>query len=289
MSAIANGIDFICGILDGKTTRSMGAGDGTAIGLTYALLAFGWLVVLGHFSDRDFSCIVTASSYSMFMGYVILCIKVHATKSVAGLSSKTLTLSVVYYITRLLATSLKSGYNPVDATGDFMYQLIDFSCLLLIMHLLYCVHKTHVHSYQEELDTLPIRPIVMTSAFLGFFVRANFNRHFFFDFCFAMSVNIETLTMVPQLWMLAKMGGKIDMSTCHFVCASVVSNVLTFVWWWFCASELEKRGPCLLAKVIIGSQGVKLLLAADFMYYYFLAWFNGKSVHLPVQGDADAM
>merc|ERR1719160_930017 len=154
----------------------MSSGDGKGTALSYFMLSFLWLCIFGKASDRDFSCIVTASSFAMLSGFIILAIKVHGTRSVAGLSSKTLTLFVWFYSTRLLATSLKSGYNPVDSTGDYVYQLVDFAALLLVCHLLYCVHKTHVASYQEELDTFPLHAIVLPCFVLGYVVRANFNR-----------------------------------------------------------------------------------------------------------------
>jgi len=287
MSGIADGIDFLFSFASGSSEKKAGmsSGDGKGVGLSYFLLTFLWLAIFGKFSDRDFSCIVTASSFTMLSGFIILAIKVHGTRSVSGLSSKTLTLFVWFYSTRLLATSLKSGYNPVDSTGDYVYQLVDFIALLLVLHLLYCMHKTHRHSYQEENDTFPLSSLVFPCLALGYAVRGNFNRHAFFDTMFAGSVNIETVVMVPQLWMLGKAGGKVCNMTAHFVAATVASNVMTFVWWWYCAPELEKRGPCLLAQVIIVSQGVRLFLAADFMFYYAQAWMSGTSVVLPTQGE----
>jgi hypothetical protein len=288
MSCVADGIDFMLSLARGQSAKQsagMSSADGKAVSLSYAVLFFGWLLVWGRFSDRDFSCIVTASSYVTLTGFIILAVKIHGTKSVAGLSSRTLALWALFYSTKLVATALKSGYNPVDSTGDYVYQLVDFAALLLVCHLLYCVHKTHVASYQEELDTFPLHAIVLPCFVLGYVVRANFNQSTFFDTMFAASVNLETVVMLPQLWMLGKVGGRVDTMTAHFVASTVAANVMTFVWWWYCAPELEKRGPCMLAKVILVSQGFRLFLAADFLFYYFQALFNGTSVILPTQGQ----
>lgn len=284
MAMIADGIDTLMGLghdqqKEKKSLRSQRSG----VGGTYAIAALGWCFVWGKFSSRDFSAIVTASSYVQLVGFLILYVKISATKSVSGLSSKTLELFMFFYCCRLTATALKSGYNPVDATGDYIYQLIDFAALVLVARLLYCIHKTYAHSYQDEHDTLQITPLVLACVVLGCAVRASFNRNPFFDAMFAVSTNIEAVVMVPQLWMLAKMGGQVDTMTCHFVVSTVASNVMTFTWWWFCACELEKRGPCLLAKFIIAGQVVKLLLAGDFLYYYIVAWLGGEAVVLPTR------
>jgi len=292
MAALADGIDYMAGFV-GLTEKSSCNGKAERGSLTngilasYVLLTFGWIVVLGKFSDRDFSVIVTGAAYSQLMGFMILAVKAYGTKSVAGLSSKTLVLYVLHYLTRLPATMLKSGYNPVDSTGDYMYQMVDFAGLLMVLHLLYCVHKTHVHSYQEEYDTMPLMPIVLPCVVAGYLFRAGFNRNAFFDSCFAISLNLETFVMLPQLWMLAKLGGKIDNMTCHYVMTTVAANVMTFVWWWYCASELEKRGPCLLAQIVVVEQVVKLLFASDFMFYYTKAWLSGSQVTLPVQESSE--
>lgn len=289
MAAIADGIDYLFEFT-GITKKSKGYADrgslNNGVVASYCILFFGWLLVWGKFSDRDFSCIVTGAAYSQLIGFLVLAVKAHGTKSVAGLSSKTLVMFVCYYCCRLPATSLKSGYNPVDSTGDYMYQMVDFASLLVVLHLLYCIHKTHVHSYQDEYDNLPLLPLIIPCVIVGCYIRAGFNRNQFFDSMFAISLNLETFVMVPQLWMLGRLGGKVDSLTCHYVATTVAANVMTFVWWWYCAPELEKRGPCLLAQVVVGEQMLKLLFAADFMFYYTQAWFQGTSVVLPVQGES---
>lgn len=283
---MADGVDFMLGCLAGRgvaSSASRVSKKSGAVGLTYLAVAFGWVLVWGRFSNRDFSCIVTAAAYVQMMGFLILTVKVHSSKCVTGISSRSLSMCFLFYCTRLSATGMKNGYNPVDSTGDYMYQLIDFASLLLSGHLIYCVHKTYVHSYQEQDDTLPLAPLVIPCLIVGWVAKANFNRHPLFDFFFSASINLDALVMVPQLWMLAKHGGRVETATGHFVAATVVSNIMTFTWWWWCACELEKRGPCLLAKVVIGAQVLKLLLAADFMYYYAEAWIGGTSVVLPTR------
>jgi hypothetical protein len=283
MATLADGIDFVLSYLRG-TKSSSGvdhSGQSGVVTTLYMVFSFLWLTIWGKFSDRDFSAILTGASFVQLVGFFILSVKIHATKSVVGLSSKTLTLYVLYLSTRLTATSLKSGYNPVDRTGDYMYQLIDAFSLVTVLQVLYCVHKTHAHSYQEEHDTISLGPLVIPCVLLGTFVHGSFNGNFFFDAIWAVSVNFETVAMIPQLWMMARMGGRVDSMTAHFVAAIITSNVMTIVWWWYCGPELEKRGPCMLAKVIMASQVIKVVLSADFMYYYAMAWLGGTALVLP--------
>lgn len=282
MATVADGIDLVCAFVSGQSTSATRAGQGNALGLCYVVLAFLWLVIFGKYSDRDFSAILTAASFVQCGGFLLLSVKVHGAKSVAGISSKSLVMFTLFLMARLTSTSLRNGYIPMDSTGDFLYQLIDGVALLLVVKLLHAVHKTHGDSYQEEFDTLPLLPLVVPCVVVGCFVHGHFNGSKFFDVVWAISTNLETLTMVPQLWMMSGMR-KVDSMTAHYVACTVLSTVLTFTWWWYCGNELEKRGPCLLAKVIMVAQLFKLLMSADFMYYYALAWIGGGELVLPEQ------
>jgi hypothetical protein len=285
MAAIANGLDFLVAIARGQSTKTGAsvdkAGMRNAELMSYAIFTFFWFVVWGKFSSWKFSAILTCASVVQCLGFLLLSLKVRGSKSVAGLSGKMLVLYILHLATRLTSTSLKNGYLPMDKTGDYMYQLVDFATLLLVVQLLYCVHKTYYHSYQEEHDTLPLLPMVGPCLVLALFVHGTFNKNFFFDTAWAFSMNLEIVVMLPQLWMMARMGGKVDTMTAHFVAMFALSTVLSFTFWWFNFKQLEKKGAWLAGMMIMVAQGLKLLLSGDFMYYYTLAWMDGTEVVLP--------
>lgn len=287
MASIADGIDYLASLTDSSPRNVVAdrSRESKAISICYVLFSFGWIVVWGKCSDKDFSAILTFAAYVQWLAFTVLSLKVHGSRSVLGLSSGTIVMYVLFYVTRLTSTSLRNGYIPVDRTGDFLYQAFDFGALVFCMQLLYCVHKKYVHSYEDEHDSLSIIPLLVPCVVLGVFCHGSFNGNEFFDIIWAISTNIETVVMVPQLWMLAKMGGKVDAVTAHFVATIVLANVMTFTWWWYCGEELEKRGPCPMAKVILVAQLFKLFLSADFMFYYTKAWIGGTSVVLPECGE----
>jgi hypothetical protein len=286
MVAIANGVDFIsavaAGNLSGKVDKSGLHGANLCC---YAGFLFFWFLVWGNCSSLKFSAILTGASCVQCLGFLLLTLKVRGQKSVSGLSSRTLNLFVIHLASRLVSTSLKNGYIPMDKTGDYMYQVIDACTLALVVHLVYCVHKSYAHTYQEEYDTLPLEPLVAGSFILAVFVHGHMNRNFFFDSCWAFSMNLEMVVLLPQLWMMAKMGGKVDPVTAHFVACVVTSTVLSFTFWWFNFRQLEKKGAHIAAKAIIGAQALKLIFSADFMFYYVRAYFDGGSVILPAAAD----
>jgi hypothetical protein len=288
MAAIADGLDYLAELAQGKSLGKDYSGQRAGTSCIYLAFAFLWALVFGRCSTLDFSALVTCGSFAQCFGLTLLSMKVYSTKSLGGLSSKMLVMFVIHFMFRLTSTSMKNGYIPVDKSGDYVYQVLDLTSMLLCLRLLFCLHKTHRHTYQEEYDTLPLAPLVAACVVLGVAVHGSFNQSFLFDSVWQISANLEAFVLLPQLWMLAKMGGKVDSVTAHFVFCMVASGVMTFTFWWWTAVELEKRGPCFARHLNLAMQALKLILGADFMYYYALAWLGGTDVILP-QMDGEEM
>jgi len=149
--------------------------------VTYCLFAGLALSCWHHFSDKDFSFLLTLSGCVQTLGFFLLLHKIRVQKSVAGISSKTLQVYVFVFIFRLSSTLVKNGYLPVDRTGDWVYQASDIASLLLVFQLLFFMHKKYATTYQSELDTMPIYKILPAFALLGCCFHGHLNHSPFFD------------------------------------------------------------------------------------------------------------
>jgi hypothetical protein len=282
MAAIANSIDFMAAFFAGNSSKLGSATDQcgltASIKLLYVAFAFIWFVTFGVFSDSDFSATMTAGTCFQTMGFCMLCAKVRSSKSVEGLSSQSLLMFALFYCFRLTSTTMKDGYIPVDQSGDFMLQTFEASSLLCTCYLLYAIHKVYPYTYQEEHDTMPIMPLIAPCIVLGCFVHGDFNKNRFFDCVWAISLNFETFVLLPQLWMMAKMGGKVDRATSQFVVCTILSCVCRFTFWVWAYDE---QTTTINAMHILIAHSVQMLFCADFLYYYVQAWFNGSAVMLP--------
>jgi len=297
MASIADGIDFFLELVGCKTStiKANGGVDHggmhSASGMCYMVFTFMWLTVYHKISQKDFSAVITASSVVQFVGFFILALKVHAKKSVAGLSSKTFVMFILCLCIRLCSTTIKKGYIPVDYSGHYFYQLMDICSAVLACHLVYCCHKSYVHSYQEEHDTFPISPFVIGSVILALFVHGDFNRNVFFDIVWYTSLYIETVSLVPQLFMMSKIGGKVQGVTVDFVAAIVACKVMNVVFWVWAYNELvdPKTGSRLAGQVIVCSYLFQLFLSADFSFYYVKGWLEGADAIILPQADGSSM
>jgi ER lumen protein retaining receptor len=286
MAGLADAIELFVHLVSGSQSVADRTNVQAAMVVLYVLFGFACLCIWTKASDKDFSVTLTASAAVQLLGFVLLSIKVRATKSVAGISSKTLEMYALFFLTRLASTTVKSGYIPVDRSGRSVYQLLDLGSFFVVMQLLYCCHKTYKWTYQAEQDTMSCFPLIPPCIVLGYFVHADLNRSELFDTIWAVSTNIDTLAMLPQLWMMSKVGGQVNGCTAHFTAALIVSRAMSLIFWCTAYRDLADDGAHVAAQMIVVANGIQVLLAADFMYYYASAKWNGKSVRLPMQQGA---
>lgn len=279
MAFVADGVDFVCGL---AAPRQQGCASRAEapIKIVYAFFAMAWFVVVGRFSDAHFSLVMTAGAVFQCLGFVLLAVQVHVRASVDGLSAKSMALFALFYGFRLMSTTLRDGYIPLDKSGDFAMQAFEFTSLVCVCYILYCFHRKFRHTYMDEYDTLELGPLVVPCVVLGIFVHGDFNNDEFFDAVWATSLNLETLTLVPQLYMMMKIGGKVDTVTAHFVATLCFAVVCRFTFWWYAYSEQEY-----VAGIhIITCHFLQIVLIADYMFYYAKAMINGTSLSLPTEG-----
>jgi len=284
MSVIVAAMDMVLDRVrtDRQALCSVKQSERAATVTAYAVFALCAFVVCAQFTDHDFSLVLTASSGVQCLGLYLLSSKVRSERTVDGLSLKTLEMYALVFVFRLSSTLFKNGYLPVDRSGDWVYQVSDIGSLFITLHLLFLIHKTHRGTYDKEHDTLPVYNFLPACILLACFVHGDLNDSLFFDIMWTISLHIDTVAMLPQLWMLTKMGGEVDAFTSHFVAAMVVSRALSFTFWYYGYEEITPSDQFNGAGyVIMFAHLFQLLLSGDFMYYYGKAILKQTKMQLP--------
>lgn len=255
------------------------------IGSAYMLYLLCTGVAMRLFSDLGYSTILTIATGVQCLGFYSLLLKVKRSKSMAGISVRTLELYRIMLVARLASTCTRNGYVPVDRSGDFVYQLGDFGSLVICCLLIqYASSGSLRATYQEEYDTLDVTKFMPACCILGVFVHGHLNDCFFFDTLWAISTNLDTIAMLPQLWMMSKIGGEVEGMTAHFVAAIFVSRGCSFAFWLYAYSSISHgSGPNIAGYQLLACHVVQLFLSADFLYYYGMARYKGSKLTL---GDA---
>jgi len=285
MSAIVHAMDFVFDLVrkDKQVLVSAKQSERAVTYGSYAVFCLCALVVCMQFTDHDFSLVLTTSAGVQCLGFFLLSLKVRRAKSVEGLSSKTLEMYVLFLITRLSSTLFKNGYLPVDRSGDWVYQVADIGSLLLVLHLLYGMHTVHKSTYDKQSDTLPVMNFIPACVLLAICVHGDLNDSPFFDVMWFISMYLDTIALMPQLWFMMKKGGEIEALTSHFVACMVVSRLCSFAFWFYGYVEIAPAGKHNAAGLmIIAAHSLQLLLCADFMYYYVKSLVKQSNMSLPV-------
>jgi len=291
---MANAMDFIH---KGKEKALCGTKTTEKVALTTAYTSFfvSFLFVAMHLSDRDASTSLTVSTTVQAFGFMLLTMKVKYSHSMAGISSKTLEMYTIVLFLRLCSTTVKNGYIPVDRTGDHIYQLGDIASLMLCLNLLYKMHRSMADTYQKNEDTLNLMPAALPALLLAMVCHGHLNRSFWFDTLWFFSLYLETLAMLPQLFMLTKIGGEVEGMTSHFVTLVCAAKFFAWIFWFQGYPELaigykdedddgipEDWGHSNYGGyAIIVCYSLQLLGSADFVFYYMKAAVNQAKMVLP--------
>lgn len=307
MTAIANMVDFVLGEVVMKCpgqTVSQHSGMKSFLALCYALIAVA-IVCMYDFCWRPswtrgwngFSFVYFVGSCLQLLGLLAMAMRMKATKSSAGISSRSLTLFAASLSCRVFTTTIYDGYLPVDKSGDIAVQIVDAGSLLTVIYMSFLVHKTYVHTYQEENDEMSILPIVIACVTAACFIRGDLNRDPLFDIIWTMGLNFEIFQMLPQLYMLTKFGGFVENTTAHYVVNIFMACMCRFAFWvWAAPKCQELTGPTgRYADMNIGgfyiliAHLLQILVMCDFMYFYVKSLVRGeKSVYLP-KADEEAI
>jgi len=262
-------------------------------GSVYFVFLMSVGVVLQHFSDRDFSTVLTMGAGFQCLGFYLLLQKVKQQRSVAGISSKMLEMYVLVLLFRLSSTLIKQGYLPVDRSGDYVYQVADILSLCFVFQLLWCCHKSHKVTFQADHDSLEIWRAVPVALVLAVLLRGNLNKSVFFDTTWTVAMYLDTIAMLPQYWMFVKKGGEVEALTSHFVALVVMSRACSFAFWYYGYKELSPRtgknagminnviGLNISGWMIVACHLTQLLLSADFMYHYVPSAMGKVKMMLP--------
>eukprot|EP01068_Selenidium_serpulae_P016769 Selendium_serpulae@DN6320_c0_g1_i2.p1 len=242
------------------------------------------VVIVGYkfFSDGSFSAILTLSSAFQFFAFAMLLFKAKTQHSVAGVSRRSLILFLVSLIFRLFSTLFFNGYLPVDRSGDWVYQLADCFSVGLILLMIRWMSSCFSYTYQKQHDSFNMVIPVIAAAVIAAVVHPDLNNYFPADFAWTFALYLETFSMVPQLFMMTKIGGEVEALTSHYVASVAASKFFACVFWFFSFKELAPaKGFNYAGWAVMAAFGGQMLMFADFIYHYVSSYRLGRNLIIP--------
>ena len=106
---------------------------------TYVAFGSAAFLVYHFVAEGEFSSILTMAVIAQALAISFLCAQVIFNKSAKGISVGALVLDGLSVAGRMPSTTWSEGYLPMDKTGEYLYQTVDFCSLAMILFLLHNV------------------------------------------------------------------------------------------------------------------------------------------------------
>jgi hypothetical protein len=252
------------------------------------------LFVYFMLSGGDFSFLMTYGAMSRMFGFGILNVKTFKSQRATGVSIKTLQLYCLVFFFRLTSIIRHEGYLPYDKSGDWLYHFIEIMALIFTSSALWACMGPYKSSYQADSDKfgeMGVPPgygaiyLAVPALVIAIILHPGLNSDFFSDVAWTYAMYLESVSILPQLYMFQKQAnGVVELLTAHFVAALGFGRVLEFIFWAYSYHELSTTaGSSLPGYLALFSQFVQLILMIDFFWYYFSAVKNATPLVLPSQ------
>ncbi len=183
--------------------------------------------------------------------FSLLVLKVVSSRSVAGISLKTLQCYALVFAMRLSSILFYEGYLPLDRSGDWFYQASEVAALLLVLGLLFVMTTVHKRTYASSIDSfgagglpqqLGALYLVLPALVLAVILHPSLNNNWFTDTAWTFALYLEAVAILPQLFMFQRARDKeVEPYTANFVFCIAVARMLHFVFWLSSYQELNDR------------------------------------------------
>ncbi|ROL42963.1 ER lumen protein-retaining receptor 2 [Anabarilius grahami] len=182
---------------------------------------------------------------------IILLLKIWKTRSCAGISGKSQILFALVFTTRYLdlLTSFISLYNTC-------MKIIYVGCAYATVYLIYAKFRA---TYDGNHDTFRIEFLVVPVGGLAFLVNHDFSP---LEILWTFSIYLESVAILPQLFMISKTGEAETITTHYLFCLGVYRALYLFNWIW----RFYFEGFFDMIAIVAGV--VQTILYCDFFYLY---------------------
>ncbi|KAG1656319.1 hypothetical protein FOA52_006650 [Chlamydomonas sp. UWO 241] len=201
------------------------------------------------------------------LSFVVLLLKIHATRSCRGISLRTQQCYTIVFVCRYLDLfwNFVSLYNMCMKLA---FIGMSFYILYLMQY-----HKVIKVTYDREQDTFRYHFLIIPCAVLAILIH---NAWTPFEVIWTFSIYLEAVAILPQLVLLQRTQN-VDNLTGNYVFLLGCYRAL-YILNWIYRFATEAHYVQWIAWL---SGVVQTVLYVDFFYYYLLSWKNNKKLALP--------
>lgn len=205
---------------------------------------------------------------SHLLSILILLQKMRSSSSASGISFKSQVLYFIVYVTRYIDL-LWTFWEP-SSLYNTTFKIVFISTSAYTIYLMVNDYKP---THDPNLDTFKIQYLLGTSALLAILFPYKYT---FTEILWAFSEWLESVAILPQLFMLQRTG-EAETITTHYLFALGAYRALYIPNWIYRYFAQNYKDPI---AVIAGI--VQTVLYSDFFWIYYTKVIQGKKFNLPV-------
>jgi len=208
-------------------------------------------------------------------GLLMLRYKIQKAQNVEGISAMTIIMYAVVYVIR----QFDIPTFTLTAVNDWAFEVLAFVALLMVFDVLYSIFGRYKKTYQEDLDVLSVKYLIPGAFFGALLIRPSFVEGSWYSYSLAANMYLDTMALMPQIFMMQRSGGKIQAPIAHFVAATALSKGCDLLFW--CENlhaDFYVYGDVWSGWMMIFAHVVMLGLIGDFIYHYVKARMAGQSL-----------
>lgn len=197
----------------------------------------------------------------------ILLAKMRASSSCSGISFKSQALYFLVYVTRYLDLF----WSFTDSAWNTIFKII---FLASSAYTLYLMLNDYKPTHDPNLDTFKVGYLLGGSAILAILFPYKYTVA---EILWAFSIWLESVAILPQLFMLQRTG-EAETITTHYLAALGVYRALyipNWIWRYF-------ETPSYFDPIAVVAGIVQTILYSDFFWVYYTKVMKGKKFKLPV-------
>lgn len=234
-------------------------------------------VTVNKSKDEDapgFAAVFTLATMLQCLAMVLLAAQVFCTGSVSSISGRAVALEALSLVCRLTSTLCYNGYLPTTKDGDKFYQGVDLSTLGVSLLLLYQIYVQKRETYMESEDSFPIVALTLGCFVLAAGLHGCNNLRPFYDMMWMAGHILGTVSVLPQLSLIRRSGGRVMAITGHNIAIMAVGRSLAAYFLWLAREDIAcdpypwAHGIDLGVYAILGVAFLHALLVAKFAYHF---------------------
>jgi len=204
--------------------------------------------------------------FSHLASVFILLHKMKISKSCAGISFKSQFLYLLVYVTRYLDIFWTFG----DSYYNSIYKILFISSSGYIIYLMLNDYKP---THDPNMDTFKVQYLIAGSLIMAVLFPYRWT---FTEMLWAFSIWLESVAILPQLFLLQR-SGEAETITTHYLAALGIYRaiyILNWIYRYFADSFFDPIA--VLAGIL------QTITFSDFLYIYYTKVLQGKKFSLPV-------